>query len=529
MQGTPTPWSYLLVRLLFKFVLKVFYGTIVINNADLVPVRGKPCIVCANHSNSLTDALLLVTSIPSNRRNMLRLTAKSTQFGKKTFTSWLVESAGTVPIHRRKDFEGPVDNTQAMASLIQALEAGDAVMMFPEGMSRFHPTIAPLKTGVARLASDVLSRHRDDPEFELAIVNCSITYMHRQHWRSDVLVTWHPPLILRPKDNPELLDPVNYGAIRELTSQIYRQISSGTLDSPSWNLVKLSKLAARMYAPLGTTMSLGDHVNITRIFLEAFKDANEETVSEQSSEVQSEALKVARLQADLKAYQDQLATLGIKDDRVRTFPSLSRHEILRRMIIRLSWFCLLLLISIPGLLLWIPVFITTFYAVRELKNGVMSDVFDEIAQYKLVYGLISGLGVWLCGVVLTLPFALFTVFLIPAIMWMSLRWMEDCVASFRAFFSLLRLLRAGKPALTETKRVRDGLHGRILEWATKSLGLPPDPENFFLQTGGREKGRVMSSWHSKTGYFSIKRRRKRDWNETLRPYEVEYIYPEEDS
>jgi glycerol-3-phosphate O-acyltransferase/dihydroxyacetone phosphate acyltransferase len=95
---------------------------------------------------------------------MLRLTAKSTQFERKTFTSWLIESAGTVPIHRRKDFDGPIDNTEAMVSLVevgsrcifvccargdtfQALEAGDAVMMFPEGMSRFHPTIAPLKTG----------------------------------------------------------------------------------------------------------------------------------------------------------------------------------------------------------------------------------------------------------------------------------------------------------------------------------------------------------------------------------------------
>jgi hypothetical protein len=29
----------------------------------------------------------------------------------------------------------------------KALELGDAVCLFPEGFSRFHPTIAPLKTG----------------------------------------------------------------------------------------------------------------------------------------------------------------------------------------------------------------------------------------------------------------------------------------------------------------------------------------------------------------------------------------------
>ena len=54
---------------------------------------------------------------------MLRLTAKSTQFGRKTFTSWLIESAGTVPIKRRKDYdEGSidnVDNVEAMKKLIE--------------------------------------------------------------------------------------------------------------------------------------------------------------------------------------------------------------------------------------------------------------------------------------------------------------------------------------------------------------------------------------------------------------------------
>jgi hypothetical protein len=51
---------------------------------------------------------------------MLRLTAKSTQFGHKTFTSWLIESAGTVPIKRRKDFvEGAVDNSDAMLKLME--------------------------------------------------------------------------------------------------------------------------------------------------------------------------------------------------------------------------------------------------------------------------------------------------------------------------------------------------------------------------------------------------------------------------
>jgi len=81
---------------------------------------------------------------------MLRLTAKSTQFGHRTFTSWLIESAGTLPLMRLKDYgndKTQVDNKVVMAKLIEALGVGDAVCLFPEGMSRFHPEVAPMKTG----------------------------------------------------------------------------------------------------------------------------------------------------------------------------------------------------------------------------------------------------------------------------------------------------------------------------------------------------------------------------------------------
>lgn len=52
---------------------------------------------------------------------------------------------------------------------------------------------------------------------------------------------------------------------------MHRQISLGTLDAPSWDLIRVAKLAARIYAPLGTSMSLGDYVRVVRTFLDAFK------------------------------------------------------------------------------------------------------------------------------------------------------------------------------------------------------------------------------------------------------------------
>ncbi|KAF9051112.1 hypothetical protein BDZ89DRAFT_1056984 [Hymenopellis radicata] len=513
---TPVTWSYVLIRLLFRFVLKIFYGTIVVENANLIPETGKAC--------------LLVTSVPESRRNMLRLTAKATQFGRRTFTSWLIESAGTVPLQRKRDHpDGSVDNSQVMAKLVDALALGDAVCLFPEGLSRYHPSLAPLRTGVARLASDVLNRMRTDPDFEIYIQNCSITYMHRQHFRSDVLVTFHPPLKYTPKENPELLEPVDFAQIRSVTANMHRQISSGTFDSPSWSLIRISKLAARIYSPLGTRMTLGDHVRVARAFLEAFKTVQNVSVDVSEDEGDDGELHAAveakHLLEDLKVYQDQLSAWGIKDDRIRR--PLSRRKILYRMMIRLSWLLFLFTVSTPGLLLWLPIFATTFYAVHNFtKTGPIFDTWDEIAQYKLIYGLMSGIMVWFSAVACTFPIAFITIWAIPVLMWMTLRWLEDAISSFRAFTALYRLLMIGRPMLKKMCEERVSLHSRVMNLATR-LELPSDPELHYAEKGGKEKGRIRGKWDSGKRYFSITRRRKRDWNETLRLYD-KVDYPDDD-
>jgi glycerol-3-phosphate O-acyltransferase / dihydroxyacetone phosphate acyltransferase len=340
------------------------------------------------------------------------------------------------------------------------------------------------------------------------------------------------------QNNPELLDPVEYSDIRALTAQMQQMISSGTIDAPSWDLVKTSKLAARIYAPLGTGMSLGDHVRVVRTFVDAFRrPSDHDPESELPHAALQKDVKVSsrliygphepnRTHGFYKAYQDQLSKSGLKDNRIRH--PLSRRTILTRMLIRITWASFLFTISLPGLLLWLPVVVVTVYAVHEFKKtGPIFDTYDEIAQYKLIYGLFSGLLVWFVGVLLTLPFAAVTGLLIPALMWMSLRWTEDAISALRSFMALSRLLWAGKSTFKQMYLKRADLHSRIMNLAV-SLDLPPDPEAYFLQRGGKEKGRIRGKWDSSARYFSLRRRRKRDWNETLRLYDKVDFPPNED-
>ena len=101
------------------------------------------------------------------------------------------------------------------------------------------------------------------------------------------------------------------------------------------------------------------------------------------------------------------------------------------------------------------------------------------------------------------------------------RWLEDAIAAFRAFVSLLRLFFAGSTTLAKLGETRKDLHERVRELSMKSMQLPQNPEDHFSSSGGKHKGRVGSTtWESSTRYFSLRRRRKRDWNETLRLYDV---------
>jgi len=65
--------------------------------------------------------------------------------------------------------------------------------------------------------------------------------------------------------------------------------------------------------------------------------------------------------------------------------------------------------------------------------------------------------------------------------------------------------------LEELRVVRKGLYERVVEVATGRLGLPGDAWELVKTSSGLRK---------RLGYFSVKRRRKKDWNEVLRLYDV---------
>jgi hypothetical protein len=64
----------------------------------------------------------------------------------------LLRLIGALPAHRRQEGgTDPARNARLFAASTEALRAGDAILIFPEGVSQPEPVLMPLRTGAARI------------------------------------------------------------------------------------------------------------------------------------------------------------------------------------------------------------------------------------------------------------------------------------------------------------------------------------------------------------------------------------------
>jgi 1-acyl-sn-glycerol-3-phosphate acyltransferase len=118
------------------------------------PPAAGPLLVVANHPNSLLDPALVTLAVGRPARFL----AKAPLFTDRN-VGWLVRASGAIPVHRRQDGDGAAGaNDDTFRAAEAALAAGDAIALFPEGISHDSPGLAPLKTGAARLALQTAAR-----------------------------------------------------------------------------------------------------------------------------------------------------------------------------------------------------------------------------------------------------------------------------------------------------------------------------------------------------------------------------------
>jgi 1-acyl-sn-glycerol-3-phosphate acyltransferase len=143
-------WRRLTQRLVFAALVRPFLRLVLgfrTENAAALPQAG-PAVLVANH-NSHLDTLALMAMMPPHLLHRVRPVAAADHFSRglpgllaRTLLSCLL-----VP----RDGRGAA---AALAGVVEALQAGDIVILFPEG-SRGEPEVmAPFRGGVAHLAQE---------------------------------------------------------------------------------------------------------------------------------------------------------------------------------------------------------------------------------------------------------------------------------------------------------------------------------------------------------------------------------------
>lgn len=145
---------YRLLRWFTGIALHWFYSSIQVIGKERIPAKG-PVLIAASHHNALVDALIAGWIAP--RR--ITLTAKATLMDN-AFLAWLFPAVGVVPLRRASDERkragqpklDAARNIGAFESIFDVLEKDGMILIFPEGKSHSEPSLAPLKTGVSRIA-----------------------------------------------------------------------------------------------------------------------------------------------------------------------------------------------------------------------------------------------------------------------------------------------------------------------------------------------------------------------------------------
>lgn len=209
--------GYRILRTIGRLALRWYYRDIEVLGLERIPKSG-PALLASNHPNALVDALVIACTL----RRPVTLTAKATLLDH-AITRALLRMVGVVPLHRvadavQADRPDPARNVRAFTAVLDVLSRGGLVLVFPEGKSHTDSALAPLRTGIARMA--VMARANRN--LDVPIIPIGLTFERKWEPRSRVLMHVGVPITvgrLEP-DVPNGVAPIMHAVLaglREVT------------------------------------------------------------------------------------------------------------------------------------------------------------------------------------------------------------------------------------------------------------------------------------------------------------------------
>jgi glycerol-3-phosphate O-acyltransferase / dihydroxyacetone phosphate acyltransferase len=227
---------------LARFAVRTFYRLEV--SGERVPRRG-PVLLAANHPNSLMDPAV----VAAVAGRPVRFLAKAPLF-RDPLVGWLVRGSGAIPVHRHQDDPAQMErNDETFRAVHRALAAASVVGIFPEGISHDAPSLAPLRTGAARMALGGAALAGG----AFPVVPVGLVFRDKTRFRSEALAVVGAPV---PWDDLAGRGEHDADAVRELTARIDRALHAVTVNLERWQDAPLVETAEAVFtAELGADPS----------------------------------------------------------------------------------------------------------------------------------------------------------------------------------------------------------------------------------------------------------------------------------
>jgi glycerol-3-phosphate O-acyltransferase/dihydroxyacetone phosphate acyltransferase len=226
-----------------RLLLALFYRRVELVGIERVPARG-PVVLAANHHNALVDAMLLLSVIP----RALRPLAKAPLF-RHPIVGPLLRAVGAIPVRRRQDEGSSPDNEAMFAAAGRALAAGEALLIFPEGVSQPEPALKPLRTGAARisLAAAGEAGAAGGGGAPPALLPVGLVYHEPATFRTGwALVLVGPPVAIG--DYTALAATAPDEAVRQLTRQLTEALGRLIVEAGDRETLRLIRVTERIWS-----------------------------------------------------------------------------------------------------------------------------------------------------------------------------------------------------------------------------------------------------------------------------------------
>jgi len=176
---------YSILRLIIGSGLRLYFRRIETQGLQRLEGSG-PLIIIANHTNALTDPLLLGVLLKRRIHFFVRGDVFENKLARALFTH-----LGMMPVYRLQDGREKLSGNEASnRQAIQILKEGGALLIFAEGSSNEQKVMRPVKKGPFRLAVEAAQTLPVPPP----IVPLGINYLEPEQAGTTAWLLAGPPL-----------------------------------------------------------------------------------------------------------------------------------------------------------------------------------------------------------------------------------------------------------------------------------------------------------------------------------------------